>query len=305
MSTGDRETARISASMGEAAVALSAGDYEAAFLPELGMVGVSLTYRGDELLSLRDGLDMYRKGATVGLPLLAPWANRVAKRQFRVAGVGVDLRGLKLRTENGLPIHGTMVAARGWEVVRLEPARLHTRFDYGAREDLLKAFPFPHRLDLRATLTADGLRVELTVTPTGRRRVPISFGWHPYFRVPGDRRRWYVELPPRRHLALTSRGIPTGASRPEPAERRHLGTRLVDEAYALGRDRLFALEGGGRRVEVRFGARYPFAQVYALPGKPFVAIEPMTAATNALVTGDCPVVEPGRRFTAAFSISAT
>jgi aldose 1-epimerase len=284
---------------------LAAGGLEATFLPELGMLGASLTYQGDELLALRDGLDRCRQGGTVGLPLLAPWANRVAKRQFRVAGVAVDLRGLKLRTENGLPIHGTMVAAHGWQIVRLEPGRLQTRFDYGARPDLLKAFPFPHTLDLRTTLGEDGLRVEMTVTPTARRRVPISFGWHPYFRVPGDRRRWYVELPARRRLELTDRGIPTGGSSAEPAERRHLGNRTLDEAYALGRDRVFALEGGGRRLEVRFGPKYPFAQVYALPGEAFVAIEPMTAATNALVTGECPVVKPGARFTASFTVSAS
>jgi aldose 1-epimerase len=288
----------------EASVVLTSGDYQAVFLPELGMLGASLKYKGDELFSLRDGLDMYRKGGTVGLPLLAPWANRVSERQFKVAGVDVDLRGLKLRTENGLPIHGTMVAARGWEVARLEPSRLQARFDYGAREDLLRAFPFPHVLELRATLGADGLRVDLIVTPSARRRVPVAFGWHPYFRVPGDRRRWRVELPTRRHLELTDRGIPTGHSTQEARERRHLGQSKLDEAYALGRDRSFALEGGGRRVDVRFGPQYPFAQIYALPGKAFVAIEPMTAPTNALVTGECPVVKPGERFIASFTVTA-
>jgi aldose 1-epimerase len=288
----------------EASVVLTSGDYQAVFLPELGMLGASLKYKGDELFSLRDGLDMYRQGGTVGLPLLAPWANRVSERQFKVAGVDVDLRGLKLRTENGLPIHGTMVAARGWEVARLEPTRLQARFDYGAREDLLRAFPFPHVLELRATLGADGLRVDLTMTPSARRRVPVAFGWHPYFRVPGDRRRWRVELPARQHLELTERGIPTGQSTDEARERRHLGQQKLDEAYALGRDRRFALEGGGRRVDVRFGPQYPFAQIYALPGKSFVAIEPMTAPTNALVTGECPVVKPGERFTATFSVTA-
>ena len=80
--------------------------------------------------------------------------------------------------------------------------------------------------------------------------------------------------------------------------------KQLDEAYALGRDRSFALEGGGRRVDLRFGPQYPFAQIYALPGKPFVAIEPMTAPTNALVTGECPVVKPGERFTASFTVTA-
>src|SRR5207248_3087071 len=83
------------------------------------------------------------------------------------------------------------------------------------------------------------------------------------------------------------------------AERERLGSRTFDDGYALGRDRRFALAGGGRRLEVRFGANFPFGQIFAPPGSRFVAIEPMTAPTNALVTGSCPVVRPGQRFPAA------
>jgi len=284
---------------------LVAGDYEAVFLPRLGMLGASLKYRGDELVSLQGGPGRYRAGHQTGVPLLAPWANRLARRQFRVAGADVDLRRQRLGTdENGLPIHGTMTAASGWEVARLEPATLRARFDYGARDDLLRAFPFPHELVLTVALSTDGLRVEVTLRPTGRRRVPVSFGWHPYLKVPGNRRSWVLELPPRRHVELDAKGIPTGRSSAERAEREPLASRTFDDGYALGRDRRFALAGEGRRLEVRFGANYPFGQIFAPPGSPFVAIEPMTAPTNALVTGNCPVVRPGQRFTAAFTVSA-
>jgi galactose mutarotase-like enzyme len=274
-------------------------------MPGLGMLGASLTYKGVELVSLGGGLAKYRAGHQTGFPLLAPWANRVSKRRFRVAGVDVDLRRLPLGTdENGLPIHGTMTAESGWEIVRLEPGLLRTRFDYGAREDLLKAFPFPHSLEMTVALSAEGLRVDVTLQPTSRRRVPVSFGWHPYFKVPGSRRAWRLELPARQHLELDARGIPTGRSTAERAERERLGDRTFDDGYALGRNRRFALEGGGRRLELRFGTNYPFGQVYAPPGSPFVAIEPMTAPTNALVAATCPIVRPGRRFTASFTVSA-
>ena len=40
------------------------------------------------------------------------------------------------------------------------------------------------------------LTLETTVIPTGRRRVPIAFGWHPYLQLPGTpRRRWQLRLP--------------------------------------------------------------------------------------------------------------
>src|SRR5207253_10411064 len=110
----------------EVSVELRAGDWAAEFLPELGMVGISLRHRGVELLSLRRGLDSYRQGKTIGIPLLAPWANRLSRRRFQLEGVEIDLdRSPLVRDdEHGLPIHGTMTARPGWELVRQEPARL-------------------------------------------------------------------------------------------------------------------------------------------------------------------------------------
>ena len=50
----------------------------------------------------------------MGIPLLHPWANRVARRHFRVAGREVDLwahPGLYTLGPKGLPIHGLLAAA--------------------------------------------------------------------------------------------------------------------------------------------------------------------------------------------------
>ena len=67
----------------------------------------------------------------------------------------------------------------------------------------------------------------------------------------------------------------------------------------------FVLAGGGRRIELSVGSGYRFAQVYAPGDDDVVAFEPMTAPTNALVTGgpDLPLVEPGQRYEATFSIT--
>jgi aldose 1-epimerase len=238
------------------------------------------------------------------MPLLAPWANRLSRTRFRVAGVDVDLRRRHLKLDaNGLPIHGTMVGPRSWEIDRVEPGRLVARFDYSSPE-LLDAFPFPHELAVEARLSGTGLRVRTTLRPSGRRRVPVSFGWHPYFAPPGRRDLWTLQAPAREHIGLDRTGIPDGRSARERPGTIDLGTTALDDLYALGRYRRFELSGGGRTVVVRFDAGYPYAQVFAPPGKRFVAIEPMTALTNALVTGDCPIVEPGDRYVAAFSVSA-
>ena len=158
----------------------------ATFLPELGMLGVSLRHRGDELLALPGGLDAYRAGNVAGLPLLAPWANRLGARRYEVEGIVVDLDGLDLHTDGrGLPIHGTMTAQPGWEVVAVDGGSLASRFDFGAHPELLASFPFPHELRIDAAVDDTTLSVATTLTPTTDRAVPAAFGYHPYLRLPG------------------------------------------------------------------------------------------------------------------------
>jgi aldose 1-epimerase len=195
-----------------AGVTISSGPLEATFLPELGMLGSALRHRGEDLLALPGGLDGYRRGNVTGLPLLAPWANRLGARRYEVDGIAVDLDGLALTTdERGLPIHGTMTAQPGWEVIELSRRSLTARFDFGAHPDLMASFPFPHELRIEASVEATTLRVDTTLAPTGDRSVPVSFGYHPYLRLPGARRQDVrLRLPERRHLELDSRQLPTG-----------------------------------------------------------------------------------------------
>jgi aldose 1-epimerase len=296
-------TARVRRLRGEAALAISSDDLEATFLPDVGFVGVSLRHRGDELLRFA-GVTGYKAGHVTGLPLLAPWANRLGQRHYEIAGAHVDLQGLALHDDgSGLPIHGTMTAQPGWDLERVDGASFRARFDFGARPDLLASFPFPHDVVLDVDVSSGSLKVATTVRPTGERSVPVSFGWHPYFRLPASRARTRLRLPVARHVLLDERGLPTGSSEPQPEEREPIGDRSFDDLYALDGDRRLAVEGVGRTVEVELVEGYPFAQVYSPAGTRFACLEPMTAPTNALVTGQCPLVEPGRKFTARFTVT--
>jgi len=292
---------------GAPAVELAAGELTATFLPRLGMTGVSLRLRGVDYLALPGGLEALRAGRTLGLPLLAPWANRLADRQYRAAGVAVDLRGIPLTTDDhGLPIHGFLVGARGWSVdrrsVRRGVARVGASIEVDAR-----AFPFRHRIELAVRLDESRLRIDTTVVATGSRPVPVALGWHPYLRLPDRARsRWRLRLPARTRLVLDDRGIPTGESVPAPAENDEIGRRTLDDLSELGRGRRLALEADdGSAIELKCGANFPFAQVWVPRARPFAALEPMTAPTNALETGSTPLVPTGESLTARFSLVPT
>ena len=289
---------------GQPAMQVTAGDLAATFLPGLGMTGVSLRCCGREHLALPGGLAALRSGSTLGLPLLAPWANRLARRHYRAAGVDVDLDGLPLGTDgNGLPIHGVLVGRPGWRVGRR--ATRADRASFRAALDVdTPAFPFPHRIELAVTARERRLTIETTVVPTGSRAVPIAFGWHPYLRLPGTpRRRWCLRLPARAHLALDDRGIPSGGEHAEAAETDPIGGRTFDDLYRLGRSRDLALVADDGAISMRAGAGYPYAQVWVPAGRPFAALEPMTAATNSLVDGTAPVAAPGDSYSATFDLT--
>jgi aldose 1-epimerase len=297
---------------GEPAATLAAGELEASFLPGLGLLGTSLRHRGEELLALPGGVEGYRDRHVTGLPLLAPWANRLPGWRYRAAGVEVALEGLDLPTDPaGLPIHGTLTAHRGWRLERLaaeaDRAVLAAGFDYGAWPELLAAFPFPHRLTVTATLRGASLAVTTTLAATGQRPVPVAFGWHPYLRLPGaPRAAWRLLLPRRTHLELDDRGLPTGRSADEPAEADPVGERTYDDLYALEDDpdgRRLGLEAAGRRLVVGYGDGYDHAQVFAPPGAEFVCLEPMTGPTAALAAGTTPLVAPGDTFAARFTVT--
>ena len=285
------------------------GDLDAAFLPGVGMVGASLRHRGDELLALPRGLARYAGGrGTLGIPLLYPWANRLGAESFDVAGAHVALAGspLVVREEHDLPIHGLLAGSRDWRVTASGGDALAAELDWGAHPELMAAFPFPHRLALEVSIREHSLSVRTTVTAGPDRPVPVAFGFHPYLVLPGvPRRDWRVELPAMRHLELDARDIPDGRSRPAPAVAGPLGSRTYDDGYSgVGDGTTFALAGGGRRITVRLDTGFAFAQVFAPPTLDVVCFEPMTAPTNALVSGDgLTVLEPGAAHVAAFSIA--
>jgi galactose mutarotase-like enzyme len=210
-------------------------------------------------------------------------------------------------------MHGLLAAEPGWIVTEQRSGRdgatLDARFDFAAREDLMAAFPFPHELRLEVRLAGPTLTLTTTVTATGDAHVPVSFGFHPYLRLPGvPRQDWVVSIPVRERLALDGCMLPTGDREAVRIPRGPLGTRTFDDAYvAPPNDDPFVLEGGGRRIALTIGPGYDYAQVFAPKTDDVVAYEPMTAPTNALVTGgpDLPLVAPGEQYRATFSVTVT
>ena len=301
---------------GHATLTLSSasGDLEAVYAPGVGMVCCSLRHQGEELLGQRGGLEAYaEKGSTFGIPLLYPWANRLAAMSYAFDGTGVTLDPEKspLHFDSaGLPMHGLLGASAYWDVTEAGAkdgaALLQARLDFSAHDELANAFPFRHMLEMEVSLDDQGLSVTTTVIPTGDDRVPVAFGYHPYLALPGGSRDGVqIELPVTRHALLEASGIPSGASEPANGEMAALGNREFDDLFdQLSDPKKFTLSGPGRTLELNFEQGYNFTQVYAPADQPFICFEPMTSPTNALISDDrLASVAPGEQFQASFRIS--
>jgi aldose 1-epimerase len=288
------------------------GETTAEFVPAANLLCCSLRHRGAELLDLGRGVEAYaERGKTMGIPLLYPWANRLSRHGYEVAGRSVQLPagepGARYPVDpNGLPIHGAIPGRIVWEA-ETDGDRLTAQTSWD-QDDLLQLFPFRHRLSQQATVGERGLTLTTTVHADAGDPVPVAFGYHPYLRLPDSSRDgWQVGLGAEQQLVLDDQMIPTGERVPLTPRDFLLGERSLDDGLAgLATPAQFLVSDGERSLSVSFEAGYGWSQVYAPPGHDFICFEPMTAPTDALNSGTgLRVLAPGEDYAASFTVAIT
>jgi aldose 1-epimerase len=259
-----------------------------------------------------------------GNPFLWPWANRIDGESYWVNGKKYTLNpelGNYRRDGAKQPIHGLLAYSKDWQVTKAEAgaraAVLTARHEFWRYPGLMAQFPFAHTVEMTYRLAEGALEVALTVENLSREPLPLAAGFHPYFGLEGvPRDEWQVTLPVRERVLLSSTLVPTGERAPSP----HRGTVAVkglalDDVFTgLERDArgraVFRVAGGGRKIEVEYGPKYPVAVVYAPPGRDFICFEPMTAPTNGFNLAqrgqyaELQSVAPGAKWSESFWIRA-
>jgi aldose 1-epimerase len=183
--------------------------------------------------------------------------------------------------------------------------RLRSRLRWD-RPDLLELFPFAHEAAMEVTVAPGVLTITTTVRATADDPVPVSYGFHPYLRLPGSREECWVRLPESQRLLLDEQSIPTGAREPlQPLDFQLQGTSWDDGLEIAEQPSRYAVGAGSRTVALELVEGFPYGQVFSPDGSDFICFEPMTAPSNALVSGDgLTVLDPGGEYRAEFRILA-
>ena len=291
-------------------------------VPAIGNNAYSMKVKGQEVMwsSSNTLTEWQQKPSMAGVPLLAPWANRLDQDAFFANGKKYSLNdglGNLRRDGNKKPIHGIVTFTSHWKVVSLSTsgeASATSRLEFYREPDWMAQFPFAHTIEMTYRLKGGALEVETTVDNLSSAPMPIAIGYHPYFQLTdAPRDEWQVSLPARETVTLSNLLIPTGEKTArDPAPLIALATTQLDNVYTgleRGQDgkSVFYVRGKSQKLAVEYGPNYPVAVVYAPPGRGFICFEPMAGVTNAMNLaheGKFPLqtVAPGARWRESFWI---
>lgn len=246
--------------------------------------------------------------------VLVPWPNRVKDGVWELDGQ--EQRLALTEPAAGNAIHG---------LLRYRPYELVERTDSSVtqRAPIYPELGYPFQLETRVTheLDTEGLTVTHTIENVGDRTAPVAIGAHPYLRigdVPADE--LTVTVVAGRHFEVDDRLNVTGSSSVEPGSAVDLSAgRRVSELVANDGygdlpspiQHVLAADDG-RRVVLWSDDDFGYVQVFTHrkfatrpEGEPAIAIEPMTAPTNALNSGEgLRLLAPGESWTTSWGIRA-
>ena len=239
-----------------------------------------------------------------GIPLLAPFANRLDEPAFYANGKKYNF-DMELGNVRGpIPIHGFLTNATDWVLVEARAddraAWVTSRLEFYRNPLYMQQFPFAHTITMTYRLQDGILEVRTRIDNASREPMPVAIGFHPYFQLTDSSRdEWTLSIAAKTHWLLAANKIPTGETqdiskrlpdpRNVPLKRASLDDVFSDlERDAQGRA-VMSLKGRQQQLDVLIGPKFKSVVVYTPPqpakapdSRGSIAIEPMAGITNSM-----------------------
>jgi aldose 1-epimerase len=249
-------------------------------IPSVGNIAYEMKVKGVNVLRwpYASVEDFKARPGTSAIPFLAPWANRLDEQAFYANGkrYGFDMELGNVR--GAIPIHGFVTTTNLWEVVEAKAdgksAWVTSKLEFYKQPMWMKQWPFAHTIEMTYRLQEGVLQVQTTIKNMSSEAMPVSVGFHPFFRVADSpREEWIISAPVKTHWILAGTKAPTGET--EPAEKLFPNPQAValkdynlDDVFSdLVRDPQgrahFILKGKQQQVEVMFGPNWRGATMWS------------------------------------------
>ena len=187
------------------------------------------------------------------IPLLFPFAGRLAGDLFVPAGTTMKQHGFGRNLAWSVPNHPDGPDHLSMVLEASAVTRAQYPSDFRARHTI-RALP-------------RGLQITLTVDNRGDTPLPLAPGWHPYFTCATSAK-----------AAISSDVAGLDHTRFSDEREFDFGMPVPPATRAT-----FQLPGLGQ-VTLGFGPALEYLQLWSLPGRPFVCLEPFVAAPDTINT---------------------
>jgi aldose 1-epimerase len=230
--------------------------------------------------------DMRARPGLNGVPLLAPFANRLDETAFYANGQKYNF-DMELGNVRGpVPIHGYLSGASDWKVIEAKAdangAWVTSKLDFYRIPAYMQQFPFAHTLTMTYRLAGGALEVRTRIDNLSNEPMPVAIGFHPYFQLTDSiRNDWTLNVGAKTHWLLAPNKTPTGETEPAasffggdphkvPLSR--FATTPIDEMFTdlehdpQGRAAV-TMHGKKQSVTVRLGPKFKTVLIYStVPG---------------------------------------
>lgn len=219
-----------------------------------------------------------------GIPLLAPFANRLDETAFYANGKKYNF-DMELGNVRGpVPIHGYVTGANAWKVVEAKAdasgAWVTSRLDFYRNPQYMAQFPFAHTLTMTYKVSGGALEVRTRIDNLSVEPMPVAVGFHPYFQLTdSNRSQWTLKVPAKTRWLLDERSVPTGQTEAAaifwggdtsaiPMSR--FDGKLIDDVFTdLDRDAqgraTVSMMGEKQSVAITLGPKFKTVLVYSTP----------------------------------------
>ncbi len=165
-----------------------------------------------------------------------------------------------------------------WKLSQLEN-RLGFQLSLSSSDLTLSFYPFEFYIEASFELLQNSLKINVSIANLGNKKMPFSFGLHPYFRV-SDLLKIRVEGVPstccnqkdmtiaqtKEQMALIHKGLDISFDAKGPLT-------IIDEAI-------------NRRIVLEYNYPYSLGVIWTDPPRPMICLEPWSSPRNSLITGD-------------------
>ena len=220
---------------------------------------------------------------------LSPFVCRLEKGAYTFDGQSYVTNKFFIKTE---AIHGLLYDAT--YIIKEKGADDHKAFvklEYHY-DNKTEGFPFSLTIEITYTLEAGNkLSLETKITNTGDTAMPLSDGWHPYFKLGETVNDLKIRFNSDTMMEFDERLLPSGNKIPDARFETmvELKDTFLDNCFLLKNDTnvscILKDENEGIQLNIFADASYPYLQVYTPPHRKSIAVENLSSVPDAFNNG--------------------